>query len=66
MRAAIALDTWKIGIFDRHLTEAGFTYSVAGKISESITVLHVETENLLGLAPIVKAANAEAQSIHRG
>lgn len=59
-KAAIAIDTWKLSIFERHLTQSGYSFENAGSLTEGVLVLKVETTNLVALQEVVKAATAEA------
>lgn len=59
-KAAIVIDPWKLAIFDRHLTQAGYAFENAGLLHPEALLLRVDTTNLEGLERVVKAANAEA------
>lgn len=59
-KAAIALDPWKLPIFERHLKQSGYSFENAGLLHEGALILRVETENLVALQEVVKAANTEA------
>lgn len=59
MKAGIAIDDWKFEIFERHLRQAGYTFSRMPFV-EGTLMLHVETDNAVALAEVVKAANTEA------
>jgi hypothetical protein len=60
MRAAIAIDNWKLPIFKRHLDAAGFDYEELFGVTHDTMFLSVVTEDVDSLAVVVKAANAEA------
>jgi len=60
MKAAIAIDDWKLPIFERHLRQAGYQFRNAGSITAGTLVLRVETANAVALGEVVKAANTEA------
>jgi hypothetical protein len=62
MKAAIAIDKWKLPIFSRNLVAAGFNYSEAGAITDDALILHVELEQPQAqkLAQVVLASNTEA------
>lgn len=62
MRAAIALDAWKIDIFERHLTQSGYQPERA-QTSDGIAYLTVETDNVVALHEVVQAANNEAAGV---
>lgn len=59
-KAAIAIDEWKLPIFERRLKQAGYSFKNAGHITPGTLVLQVETTNLEALAEVAKAANDEA------
>lgn len=59
-KAAIAIDDWKLPIFERHLQQAGYTFTNAGGLTPKTLILTVRTDNLAALAEVVKAANTEA------
>lgn len=59
-KAGIAIDDWKLPIFERHLSQAGYAFDNAGRIMAGTLLLRVDTENLVALSEVVKAANAEA------
>lgn len=61
--AGIAIDDWKLPIFERHLRQAGYPFTNAGKLTAGTLVLKVETINLEALAVVVKAANDEAAQV---
>jgi len=60
MKAGIAIDAWKLEIFERHLKQAGYSWVNAGPLVEGTTLLTVSTENATALAGVVQAANDEA------
>lgn len=59
-KAAIAVDEWKLQIFERHLQQAGYSWKNAGHLTTGTLVLQVETTNLEALSEVLKAANDEA------
>ena len=60
MKAGIAIDPWKLSIFERHLTQAGYVYTLAGSSASEFMTISVVTENVEALGEVVKAANSEA------
>jgi hypothetical protein len=60
MRASIAIDDWKLEIFERHLSQAGYAYHRGLGPTPDVLLLYVETANLDALAIVVNAANVEA------
>jgi len=60
LKAGIAIDDWKLPIFERHLSQAGYAFTNAGPLTTGCLILTVETHNFEALAIVVKAANTEA------
>lgn len=63
VRAGIALDRWKLEIFERHLRDGGYAWENAGELPGGCLLLTVETENVETLGVVVKAANDEAARV---
>lgn len=59
-KAVIAIDEWKLSIFEHHLSKAGYTYDKDHGLTPDTLILFVKTENLEALAGVVLAANTEA------
>lgn len=59
-KAAIAIDSWKLSIFERHLSQYCYKFDNNGMLTDSTIILSVYTDNLEALAIVVKAANDEA------
>lgn len=59
-KAGIAIDDWKLPIFERHLGQAGYAFENAGRLTTGTLLLRVDTENIEALATVLKAANTEA------
>jgi hypothetical protein len=66
VKAAIALDDWKLPVFRKRLKEAGYTYTDAGGFLGSNTILHVETDDLLRLKGVIEACQAECRKMKKG
>jgi hypothetical protein len=60
MKAGIAIDAWKLPIFERHLTQSGYAFTNAGPLTNGTLFLSVETTNAEALLEVIKAANTEA------
>lgn len=60
MVAGIAIDNWKLSIFERRLEAAGYAVATCKKMTDSTLFLRVETDDLKALEIVVRAANAEA------
>ena len=58
-KVAIALDPWKLPIFERHLSHSGYAFENVGLLTEGALVLKVSTDNPVALGEVVKAANTE-------
>lgn len=58
-RAGIAIDRWKLPIFQRHLARAGYQFTEGVFTSETL-ILTVDTADVEALGLVVKAANEEA------
>lgn len=59
-KAGIAIDDWKLPIFERHLKQAGYSFKNHGLLTTGTLLLRVDTINLVALGVVVKAANTEA------
>jgi len=60
-KAGIAIDPWKLSIFERHLSQAGYIFDKPHEISPAgVLLMTVRTENLEALAGVIEAANIEA------
>ncbi len=62
MKAGIAVDDWKLPVFRKRLTEAGFTYTDAGARTAGSTVLTVVTDDVLGLKRVVELCQRECKA----
>jgi len=61
---AVILDEWELPIFEKHLKEAGFSYTVGpvitwGPLKDTLTV-KVDYESVDDLQPVIEKANKEA------
>lgn len=59
MKAGIVLDNWKLPVFRKRLTVAGFTYTDAGGLTHDTTVLTVVTDDVAKLKTVVEACQKE-------
>ena len=59
-KVAIAIDRWKLPIFERHLKDSGYMFGVTQGLVPMSYLLKVETVNVEALAEVIKAANTEA------
>lgn len=60
MKIAIAIDAWKLPIFEQHLQKAGFEFKNVGNLTKDSLLLTVETDKAQALGQVVVAANKEA------
>lgn len=62
MKAAIAIDTWKLAIFNTHLTEAGFAYEEGPGLTDNTLILQTTfaVSDAKRLEAVVRKANAAA------
>lgn len=60
MKAGIAIDKWKLTIFESHLLRNGFSYTVGNGVTPDTLTLYVVTNDFMGLKRTVQAANDEA------
>ena len=61
MKAGIAVDNWKLPVFRKRLTEAGYKYEDAGAFTADTTVLTVETNDMLKLKALLEKCQAECR-----
>lgn len=59
-KAGIAIETWTLSIFERHLKQAGYTFKNTGNLTPDTLLLTVETTNSEALAEVLKAAFGES------
>ena len=59
LKAAVAIDRWKLDIFKRHLDGAGFSYTELPGPTPDTMFLKVETRTIPELQPIIEAAQTE-------
>ena len=59
-KAGIVIDAWKLPIFQRHLSQAGYALEISKGLITGTLILTVDTENLEAFSDVVEAANAEA------
>lgn len=61
MKAGIGVDNWKLPVFRKRLSEAGFKYSDAGPLTGGTTLLTVETNNMLALKKVLERCQSECR-----
>ncbi len=62
MRAGIVVDDWKLPIFRKRLTEAGYTYTDAGGLTHDTTVLTVVTDDVLKLKKVIELCQRQCKA----
>lgn len=60
-KAGIAVDDWKLPVFRKKLTEAGFAYEDRGPITGDTTMLAVETDEVRRLAQVLENCQDECR-----
>ena len=66
MRAAVVVDSWKLPIFERHLQQSSYTYTIAEIVDGALkdtTLLTIETENVQALYSVLKDAHKECTDL---
>lgn len=66
MKAGIAIDTWKLAIFTRHLEQSGYEFTQGAGIAPDTLMLYVVTDNAQALQAVLRAANTEAAKTKQG
>jgi hypothetical protein len=61
VKAGIAVDNWKLPVFRRGLTDAGYSYRDAGALTHDTTLLQVETDDMPTLAGVIEKCQAECR-----
>lgn len=62
-KAVIAIDDWKLPIFNKHLNRANIPFTLETDVIKHVIFITVHTDNLLTLGRVVQAANAEADKM---
>lgn len=58
----IAIDSWKLAIFKRHLKINGFAFTQSPGLTPEMLLLSVKTESVGKLQRVVEAAQLECRS----
>jgi hypothetical protein len=58
VRAGIGVDNWKLTVFRKRLSEAGYEYHDAGPLTGDTTLLTVETNDMLKLKKVLEECQA--------
>lgn len=63
MKAGIVVDNWKLPVFRKRLTKAGYDYRDGGAITVDTSLLLVETNNTLALKKVLERCETECQTM---
>jgi hypothetical protein len=63
MKAGIVIEEYKLEVFSRHLTQAGYAFQKSGLIEGTYLTLTVATDNPIALTAVVENAMAESVNI---
>lgn len=61
MRAGIAVDNWKLPVFRKRLTAAGYEYQDGGALTSEATLLTIETSDMLALQKVIELCQIECR-----
>lgn len=61
MRAGVALDDWKLPVFRKALTDAGYAYEDKGEVTPGTTLLHVDFTDAAHLRRVLEDAADECK-----
>ena len=65
MKAGIAVDNWKLPVFRKRLTDAGYEYKDAGALTHDTTLLQVETDDMIALTDVIAACQTECRKVRK-
>jgi hypothetical protein len=65
MKAGIAVDDWKLPVFRRRLAAAGYSYQDGGAPTPGVTLLTVQTDDILKLKRVLEQCQAECAKQER-
>lgn len=63
MKVGVAVDDWKLPIFRKRLSEAGYAYEDGGTLVGETTLLTVETDNMLALKKVIEICQVECRRL---
>ena len=63
--AAVAIDSWKLTVFKKHLDAAGYKYTEGAGLTKDTLLLSVKYDWVATLKPIIEAANAECATMNK-
>lgn len=62
LKFGIAIDDWKLPVFEKHLTDAGMKYEVGNGITAGCLTIYLFSDSQDRVVQIVKAANEAARA----
>jgi hypothetical protein len=65
MKVGIAVDDWKLPVFRKLLTEAGYEYQDGGALTVRTTLLTVETNDILALKKVLEECQSACRKTRR-
>lgn len=65
MKAGIAVDDWKLPVFRKLLTAAGYKYKDGGALTAGTTLLTVETNDMLALKKVLEECQSACRKTRR-
>ncbi len=65
MKVAIAIDDWKLPIFQKTLDKKGYKYTKHPGLTPNTLFLKVETDTIGKLQPIIERMNQEAAETNK-
>lgn len=64
--AGVAIDSWKLEIFERHLGAAGYAFEVKKGFTKDTLLILVKVERASELVSILEAATKECANARKG
>ena len=61
MKAGIAVDDWKLPVFRRRLGVAGYAFEEKNGLNKGVSIITVETDNLIALKKVIEDCQAECR-----
>lgn len=61
MKAGIIVDDWKLAVFRKALTDAGYTYKDGGEVKPGLTLLTVQFTDQAALQKVLQEAADECK-----
>lgn len=59
----VVVDTWKIPVFQRNLSAAGFKFTTGKGPTKGTTLITVECDNVVRLYEVVEEANNQCKEV---